>query len=361
VIVAAANTKALWYVTRGTGVVALLLLTASVVLGTLSSARWKSNRMPRFVVGGLHRNLTLFTVVFVVAHVVTTVADRFAPIGLRDGLVPFLSPYRPIWLGLGTVAFDLLLVLVVTSIVRARLGLRLWRAVHWLAYASWPVALIHALGTGSDARHGWMVLLGFASATAVAVALLFRIGRGTAAQGRRTIAFAATIVAPLALLVWYLGGPSQSGWARRSGTPTALLRGGSPRSEPAASRSQKSLPAELFTGTLRGRLDQSGPRSDGLLTIAINAHVRGEVRGILRITLWGLPSDGGGVALTASDVAFGATGTTMPYVGRVVSLEGDRVDAQLADASGRQLTLSVGLRLHHATGGVTGDLRGRAS
>lgn len=360
-IVAAANAKALWYMTRGTGVVALLLLTASLVLGTLSSARWKSNRMPRFVVGGLHRNLTLLAMVFVVAHVVTTVADKFAPIHLRDGVLPFLSPYRPVWLGLGTVAFDLLLALVVTSIVRARLGLRLWRAVHWLAYASWPVALLHALGTGSDARHGWMALLGFTSGTAVGVAVLVRIGRGTAAPGTRTIAFAATILAPLALLVWYLSGPNQSGWARRSGTPTALLRGGSQKSEPAALVSQTSLPAEMFNGTLRGRLEETGPRSDGLLTIAINAHVRGKVRGILRITLWGLPSDGGGVALTASDVAFGATGTTLAYLGKVVSLEGDRVDAQLANASGRELTLSVGLRPDRTTGGVTGEVRGRAS
>jgi methionine sulfoxide reductase heme-binding subunit len=361
VILAAANTKALWYMTRGTGVVALLLLTASVVLGTLSSARWKSNRMPRFVVSGLHRNLTLVAVVFVVAHVVTTVADRFAPISLRDGLVPFLSPYRPVWLGLGTVAFDFLLALVTTSIVRARLGFRLWRAVHWLGYASWPVALLHALGTGSDARPGWMALLGFASGTAVVLAVLVRIGRGTAPSGSRTIAFAATIVAPFALLVWYLSGPSQSGWARRSGTPTALLRGGIQKSEPVASKSQNSLPAEMFNGTLRGRLKESAPRSDGLLTIAINAHVRGKVRGRLRITLWGLPSEGGGVALTASDVAFGATGTTLPYLGRVVSLEGDQVDARLVDALGRQLTLSVGLRLDRTTGGVAGELTGRAS
>src|SRR5689334_25010821 len=121
-IVAATSAKALWYATRGSGIVALLLLTASIVLGTLSSARWRSERMPRFVVAGLHRNLTLLTVAFVVVHVVTTVADGFAPIRLIDGLLPFLSPYRPLWLGLGTVAFDLVLALVVTSVVRVRLG-----------------------------------------------------------------------------------------------------------------------------------------------------------------------------------------------------------------------------------------------
>src|ERR1051326_3871970 len=132
-IAAAGNAKALWYLTRGTGVVALVLLTASVVVGTLSSARWRTSRVPRFLVGGIHRNLTLVAVAFVVVHVVTTVADRFAPIGFTDGLIPFLSPYRPIWLGLGTIAFDLLLALVATSLLRARLGLRMWRGLHWVA------------------------------------------------------------------------------------------------------------------------------------------------------------------------------------------------------------------------------------
>ncbi len=131
--------------------------------------------LPRFLVQGLHRNLTLLAVVFVFAHVVTTIADGFAPIGLQDAIFPFLSPYRPIWLGLGTVAFDLLLALTITSLVRARLGLKTWRAVHWLAYASWPIALVHSFGTGSDARVGWMALLGFGCAGLVALAALARV------------------------------------------------------------------------------------------------------------------------------------------------------------------------------------------
>jgi sulfoxide reductase heme-binding subunit YedZ len=361
VIAAAANAKTLWYVTRGTGVVALLLLTASVVLGTLSSARWKSNRMPRFVVGGLHRNLTLLAVVFVVVHVVTTVADSFAPIRLTDGLLPFLSPYRPFWLGLGTVAFDLVLALVITSVVRVRLGYRNWRFVHWLAYAAWPVALLHAFGTGSDARFGWMAALGFTSCAAVAAAVLVRIARGTGSPSTRTAAFAATIALPLALFGWYLAGPSQPGWAKRSGTPTTLLRRRVPTTQSIAAVTRTSLPQQSFNATLAGRLQENGPRADGLITITIDAHVKGDVRGVLRITLWGLPSEGGGVALTASDVAFGATGTSEPYVGKVVSLSGDHVDAQLTNASNGQLTLSVGLHLDRATGNVTGDVRGQAS
>ena len=80
-IIAASNPTTLWYLTRATGVVALLLLTAAVVLGVLSSIRWRSGRLPRFLVGGLHRNVTLVAIAFVVVHVVTTVADGYAPVG----------------------------------------------------------------------------------------------------------------------------------------------------------------------------------------------------------------------------------------------------------------------------------------
>jgi len=359
-IVAATNAKTLWYATRGTGVVALLLLTASVVLGTLSSARWQSTRAPRFLVGGLHRNLTLLAVVFVVIHVVTTVLDGFAPIRLLDGLMPFVSPYRPIWLGLGAVAFDLLLALVITSLIRAQLGLRVWRAVHWLAYASWPVAVVHAFGTGSDARFGWMVLVGVGSCAAVVAAVLVRIVRGTAGAGARAAAIGTTLAVPIAIFLWYLGGPNRLGWAARAGTPAALLRSHRVARKPVAGILQ-ALPRQSFDVPLSGRLQETGPRADGLITITIRGQVRGRVRGALRITLWGTPTEDGGVALTASDVAFGANGTMLPYVGQVVSLAGNRVAADLATSSGARLTLTMTLRLDHTTDAVGGEVQGQAS
>ena len=149
---------------EGPGVVALLLLTAVLVLGIAATVRWQRPGWPRFLVADLHKHLTLLSIVFVAAHVVTTVADGFAPIRLLDAVVPFASPYRPIWLGLGAVAFDLLLALLVTSLVRARIGYGSWRVIHFLAYAAWPVALVHAFGTGSDGRMGWFALLGFGCA-----------------------------------------------------------------------------------------------------------------------------------------------------------------------------------------------------
>ena len=109
----------------------------------------------------------------------------------QRGVWPFGSPYRPVWLGLGTVAFDLLLALVATSLARRWLKPQLWRAVHWLAYAAWPVALVHAFGTGSDGQLGWLAVVGFGCLGAVALGALARAGLGAgdlrlrAAQRRR--------------------------------------------------------------------------------------------------------------------------------------------------------------------------------
>ena len=152
IVFAAGGSKALWFATRGSGTVAFLALTAVVVLGILGTQRLERLRVPQFLVAGLHRNLTLPALVVLGVHIGTSVADSYAPVGLKDAFVPFVSAYRPIWLGLGTLAFDLLLALTITSLLRTRIGLRRWKALHWLAYAAWPVALVHALGTGSDAQ-----------------------------------------------------------------------------------------------------------------------------------------------------------------------------------------------------------------
>jgi methionine sulfoxide reductase heme-binding subunit len=349
---------AYWYLTRATGTVALLLVTAAIILGVLSSVRWRSDRLPRFLVGGLHRNVTLLATVFVVAHVVTTVADGYAPIGLKDALIPFLSRYRPLWLALGTVAFDLLLALVVTSYLRARLGYRAWRAVHWLGYASWPVALLHSLGTGTDARLGWMAFIGFACFALVAASVLLRATRSTGNSGVRVAAGAATIVLTLAIFGWYRGGPHRHGWAARAGTPVSLLRRahGTVASSPGP---RTSLPAGTFDATLSGHVKNSGPGSDGLVTVDIRGKVAGRVRGDFRLTLWGVPAGSGGVAMTASDVAFAATGTTSPYTGHVVSLAGNHVEAQLTNASGARVDLAFVLRLGGPDNAVTGSIHGK--
>jgi len=187
VILAAQSGKALWYLTRGSGIVSLLLLTASTLLGITTAVRWASTRWPRFVVEGLHKNVSLLSIVFLGVHIATAVLDGFVPIRWIDAVVPFASQYRPFWMGLGALSFDLLIAVAVTSLVRVRLGYRTWRAVHWLAYACWPIAVIHGLGTGSDTSQGWMQILDLAAVAAVAAAVFARFVVPTTTDRANTV------------------------------------------------------------------------------------------------------------------------------------------------------------------------------
>jgi predicted ferric reductase len=216
--------SAYWYLTRSSGVVALVLLTVSVAIGVLDVARIGGPRWPRFVVDGIHRTASLLAVVFLVVHILTSVLDSFAPISLLDVFVPFTGTYRPIWLGLGAVGSDLLLAIALTSIARQRLGHRVWRATHWLAYACWPIALVHGLGTGSDVAQAWLEWINAACVLVVLGAVCARAVVGWPDHVRlRVSAIAAAAVFAVALLLWLPSGPLGAHWARRAGTPPSLL------------------------------------------------------------------------------------------------------------------------------------------
>ena len=165
----------LWYLTRSTGLIALVLLTASMALGLLSGVRWQRPGWPRFVTSGLHRNMSVLACAVVVVHIVTTLADGFVPIFIQDAVLPFGSAYRPLWLGLGAASFDLMLVLILTSLVRTRISYRAWRALHWTAYLCWPAAVAHGLGTGTDTPVRWVLLLTLACVAVVAGLLGWRV------------------------------------------------------------------------------------------------------------------------------------------------------------------------------------------
>jgi len=350
-MLAAGNAKVLWYLTRGSGVVALLLLTGSLLLGILNALRWQGGRWPRFAVGDLHRNLTLLSIVFVALHVVTTVADGFAPIGFVDAFVPFISPYRPIWLGLGTVAFDLLLALVVTSLLRARVGPKLWRGFHWLAYASWPVAVLHSFGTGSDARLGWLEVLGFGCVALVSLAVIARVIAGGGDARPRIAGAAAALVAPLAIFAWYSTGPGEHGWAARSGTPVAIL---SRRAPAARILTSAAAPPTSFAAAVRGRIRETTAGSRRV-TIRLDVSVLGGSGGAARIDLQGIPA-GGGVSLTASGASYVPATTGAVYSGSVVGLQGTRIVARVSDSSGQRLDLAFDLSIDTSSGRVTGTV-----
>ena len=178
------SSTALWYASRATGVVALVLLTVVVVLGILVNRRGRLPGLPRFATTSLHRSMSLLAVAFLAVHVITAIADPYVTSGIVAAVVPFTSAYKALWIGLGAVSLDMIIALIVTSLARARIGRRTWRAVHWLAYASWPVALAHGLGSGTDLRAGWLLALTVLCIAAVVGATGWRIASAAAAPSR---------------------------------------------------------------------------------------------------------------------------------------------------------------------------------
>ncbi|MHC3470981.1 ferric reductase-like transmembrane domain-containing protein [Streptomyces sp. 7R007] len=217
----------LWYASRAGGSVALILLTATVVLGIASGGRATPRRIGRFEIGLLHRNLSLLTLVFLAVHVLTAVLDPFVHLSWAVSVVPFGASYRPLWLGLGTAALDLLLAVLVTSVLRLRMGVRRWKAVHRLAHAAWPAALFHGVGTGTDIRLPLQLWLYAACLASAVAAVWWRLA--TAGPGRvlaRLGAAAAVTAVPVVLTAFLAAGPLQPGWAQRAATTTILLGGG---------------------------------------------------------------------------------------------------------------------------------------
>ncbi|QNJ90893.1 ferric reductase-like transmembrane domain-containing protein [Mycolicibacterium fluoranthenivorans] len=169
------TSEALWALGRGTGITALGFLTISVTLGIATRSGRPLLTLPRFAVADVHRFAALAGTLLVTLHLALLFADPYAQLRLVDFVVPFLGAYRPLWQGLGTLAFDLLLVVIATSLLRHRLGLKVFRIVHWVAYALWPVALAHGLGNGTDAGRPWFLVFAGCCVVAVAGALAWRL------------------------------------------------------------------------------------------------------------------------------------------------------------------------------------------
>ena len=172
---AASGSQGLWFVSRASGLTLLVLLSAVMVLGVATRLGSAPRRWPRFVFAELHRTLALFLVAFLLLHVLTALLDPFVTIGWASVALPFLSGYRTLAIGLGTLAVDVGGAVLVTSLARRRLGFGTWRVVHWLAYLAWPLAFVHSLTAGTDQGLWWVVLVEWACAAAVATAVLARV------------------------------------------------------------------------------------------------------------------------------------------------------------------------------------------
>ena len=360
---AALGPSAYWYLARGTGAVALVLLTASVVIGILGSVRFAGPRWPRFAIDSVHRDISLLVLVVLAIHIVTSVLDGFAPISLLDGVIPFVTPYRPLWMGLGTLAFDLLLAIAITSLVRRRLGYRAWRAVHWLAYASWPVAVLHGLGTGSDVKQWWMLGLTAACIVAVLVAVWTRLSHVSGEHtGLRAPATALAVITPIGLAIFTLAGPLQHGWARRAGTPSSLLAhtpapvaSTVPSSSSGSSAPRSGSLNRAFTSSLSGTVKER--RAAGGAIVELSMAVHGRESGQLRVRIAGVPVDaGGGLSMTGSQVDLALAGQPAVLQGQIGSLEGERFEAQVSDGAGTTVDMRVQLQIDNQSDTVTGTM-----
>jgi hypothetical protein len=265
------------------------------------------------------------------------------------------------------VAFDLLIAVTVTSLLRRRLGFSAWRATHWLAYASWPVALVHGFGTGTDTRTGWMLALSAGCVAAVLAAVVARVGAGWPRdRAVRLTALGTMALIPVGLLVWLPTGPLATGWAKRAGTPAALLASGRKASagarptpsqgvgtsSAASGRATRGIP---FSAQAEGRITQV-QRPNGLMVVDISLTMPGHGLSHLGIRIEGLPLAGGGVQMSASRVVLGPPSNPDRYVGRVTALQDTEVAATVGDGSATGLSVVADLRIAPGPGTVAGTV-----
>jgi methionine sulfoxide reductase heme-binding subunit len=186
-MLAASTSRAVWYLMRASGVVTLVLFTLVVVLGIATANRHRIRSMPVYVTAAVHRSISLLAVAFLAVHIATALVDPYAGVNLLALVVPTGLSGRPFWVGFGAVALDLILALVITSVARRHVNARVWRRVHWVAYAAWPVALLHTVG-GTDTATVWMRTTSVSCVAVVAAA----VARRVCASPRQSQAAAAT-------------------------------------------------------------------------------------------------------------------------------------------------------------------------
>jgi methionine sulfoxide reductase heme-binding subunit len=222
--------KILWFLNRSTGIVLLVTLTLSMIFGILATERDSPSWWPRFVTNELHRRFSLLAVALLIVHAGTAIADNFVDISLIDAVIPYASPYRPTWLALGTIASDVMIAVIITSVLRHRLGHSGWWVTHRLSYLSWPLAVVHGTGTGTDTRQPWAYwVVGVCVGAVVIIAAARLLIGGQLPGALRSGLLIVVVVFPLVLVLWLRSGPLAPGWSKKAGTPPPP-----PRPQPAS-------------------------------------------------------------------------------------------------------------------------------
>jgi methionine sulfoxide reductase heme-binding subunit len=163
-----------WLVSRASGLVAVVLVSVSVLLGLAMAARAVPPRRKRSAVA-LHEHLALVALVAIAVHGAALLGDGWLRPGVAGITIPFALSYRPAFTAAGIVAGYLALLLGPSFYLRRRLGARAWRRLHRATPLVWGLALIHTLGAGSDAASLWLRGLVLAPVVPMAYLLVLRV------------------------------------------------------------------------------------------------------------------------------------------------------------------------------------------
>ncbi len=341
-----------WDTARAGGFAAYILLTLAVTAGLILRNRWQSDRWPRLVTNELHGYLSLLALVFIVVHVAAVTIDPFTHFGLKDILLPFVSRYRPLWMGLGIVSLYLLLAVWLSTRLRKRIGHRLWRQIHLLAFLVYAGTTVHGLGSGSDTRTTWAMAVYGGSVAVVCGLTARRLLVPVARDDRsRPLGAALTGLAVVGVAAWAFVGPLAAGWGLHAGGAHKTVVVAVPGAKITIASGAVRTP---FVATFRGRATVSRANDVGLVTVRIHGALRGGTTDHLEILVHGSPLNDGGVAMQASHVSLGAA--TALYSGQIVKLSGSRLVATVSSSS-EKLRLNISLRFG-SDGSARGTVRG---
>jgi DMSO/TMAO reductase YedYZ heme-binding membrane subunit len=346
-----------WEVARAGGFVAYGLLTASVAIGLAVSLKWRSPRWTRFITTELHRFVTLLALVFIGLHTVAVVLDPFIRFAPAEVLVPFVSHYRPLWIALGIVGAYLVMAVYASEWIRPHIGYAWWRRFHYLAFVAFVLALIHGLGTGSDARTSWAIVVYAASAVLVGALIGVRALPPTGERGHPIVA----LLAASALIVgayWTWQGPLQPGWNAianngngSGGTLAAVANADRPivtSTQPSATPTPSPGPPQAFSDTLSGQLAQV---DDGSVVLSATLQSSND-----KLALQFRPTDDGRLRLDGATVTLSAPdGNTC--AGLVQGADNNALFAACRSASNGSTWLLRMALTADASGAVRGSIR----
>lgn len=171
------DSKLAWHLVRSAGIGAYLLLAISMVWGLLMSSQYAKDWSPGALSMTLHSSVSWLALVLGFGHAFLLLWDDYFTYNLSHLLVPFTGPYRPEAVGLGTLAFWLILVVTLSFSLKKRLGHRTWKWIHMTSYLAFVLVTAHALFAGTDASHLGLRLMLIGSVCVVTLMLGIRIGK----------------------------------------------------------------------------------------------------------------------------------------------------------------------------------------